>query len=122
LGIYIIEIKKLKNLNRRYIVPNATSQNLKPFCITLAILLAGILALSGCAGLLKTIHLYVPRISPEDIKGLLDNGEQILIVDVRSVNAFKAQHIAGAISVPLKEVESRLDEFPLDQEIVFYCT
>ena len=62
----------------------------------------------------------VPRISPEDLKNRLDNGETILIVDTRSVGAFEAQHIAGAISVPLNQLESRLDEFPREQEIVFY--
>ncbi len=93
----------------------------KTLCITLVMLLAGIFFLSGCAGFL-TAQRYIHRIAPEDLKGRLDNGEAILIVDVRSVNAFKTQHIAGAISVPLKEVESRLDEFPLEQEIVFYCT
>jgi rhodanese-related sulfurtransferase len=64
----------------------------------------------------------VPRIWPEDLKDRLDNGEAILVVDARSIADFEGQHIVGAISVPLNEVESRLDEFPRDQEIVFYCT
>lgn len=64
----------------------------------------------------------VPRISPEELKDRLDNGEAILIVDSRPTSSFETQHIAGAISVPIDEVESRLDEFPRDQEIVFYCT
>ena len=62
----------------------------------------------------------VPRISTEELKSRLDKGETILVVDVRSVNAFETQHIAGAISVPLNQIESRLDEFPREQEIVFY--
>ena len=62
----------------------------------------------------------VPRISPEELKDRLDNGEAILVVDSRSSLEFETQHIAGAISVPSFEVESRLDEFPRDQEIVFY--
>ncbi len=100
-------------------MPDTTSRNPKASRIMTAILLAGTLALSGCAGLLKG---HVPRISPEDLKARLDKGEQILIVDVRSVRAFKVQHIEGAISVPLKEVESNLDTFPRDWDIVFYCT
>jgi len=62
----------------------------------------------------------VPRISPEELKARLDNGEAILIVDARSPITFEMEHIAGAISVPDYEVESRLAEFPRDQEIVFY--
>jgi 3-mercaptopyruvate sulfurtransferase SseA len=62
----------------------------------------------------------VPRISPENLKNRLDNGENILVVDVRSTSSYQSRHIAGAISVPSNEVESRLDEFPRDQDIVFY--
>jgi rhodanese-related sulfurtransferase len=62
----------------------------------------------------------VPRISPEELKDRLDNGEAVLVVDSRSLSSFEMGHIAGAISVPDYEVESRLAEFPRDQEIVFY--
>jgi adenylyltransferase/sulfurtransferase len=64
----------------------------------------------------------VPRITPQELKERLDSGEAILVVDSRSPLEFEAEHIAGAISVPSSEVESRLDEFPRDQEIVLYCT
>ena len=64
----------------------------------------------------------VPRVWPEDLMERLDNSEAILIADSRAKNAYDFRHIAGAISVPVDEVESRLDEFPLDQEIVLYCT
>ena len=57
----------------------------------------------------------VPRISAEELKGRLDNGEAILIVDSRTKAAFEYGHIAGAISVLPIEVEERLDEFPRDQ-------
>ena len=62
----------------------------------------------------------VPRISVEDLKERLDNGKAILVVDSRATSVFEVRHIAGAISVPQHEVESRLDEFPHDQDIVFY--
>ena len=62
----------------------------------------------------------VPRIAPEELKARLDNGEEILIVDSRALSLFEIEHIAGAISVPKHEVDERLDEFPRDQEIVFY--
>jgi hypothetical protein len=69
-----------------------------------------------------TSNSEVPRISARDLKSRLDNGEAILVVDARATAAFESRHIAGAISVPLSVVEAHLDEFPRDQEIVFYCT
>ena len=62
----------------------------------------------------------VPRISPAQLKERLDGGEDVLVVDARSADQYAAHHIPGAISVPLPQVEARLDEFPRDKEIVFY--
>ena len=64
----------------------------------------------------------VPRIMVEELKERLDNGEAIVIADSRDARDYNSRHIAGAISVPEYEVEEHLDELPLDQEIVFYCT
>lgn len=47
--------------------------------------------------------------------------QSVMVIDVRPVEEFQAGHIPGAISVPLKELESRLAEFPKDKEIVAYC-
>ncbi|MFB9928253.1 ArsR/SmtB family transcription factor [Amycolatopsis halotolerans] len=44
-----------------------------------------------------------------------------LVLDVRPENEFEAGHIAGAVSVPLDELEERLSELPADQEVVAYC-
>ncbi|TNF55690.1 rhodanese-like domain-containing protein [bacterium] len=62
----------------------------------------------------------VPRISPEKLKERLDKKEKVTIVDVRGVKEFDAQHIAGAISVPLHQILLRQKELPREQEIVFY--
>jgi hypothetical protein len=63
----------------------------------------------------------VPRISVEELKERLDNGEEIVVVDSRGKSSYDFMHIAGAISVPSVNVESPLDEMALDQEIVLYC-
>lgn len=62
----------------------------------------------------------VPRISSKDLINSIYKGEAVLIVDVRSVQEYEAKHIVGAISVPLDQVEFRMDEFPRDSDIVFY--
>lgn len=47
--------------------------------------------------------------------------KSVAVIDVRPGDEFKAGHIPGAISVPLKDLESRLSELPKDREIVAYC-
>jgi hypothetical protein len=98
---------------------------------TLTILLAVIFSMSGFPGSMSISSAVanrpfpkkdseVPRISPKALKNLLDKGEAVMIIDVRPVSAFNAQHIVGAASVPLDEVESHLDKLPPEKKIVFY--
>jgi len=45
----------------------------------------------------------------------------VTVLDVRPEEEYRAGHIPGAISIPLKEMERRLSDLPRDQEIVAYC-
>ena len=62
----------------------------------------------------------VPRITPEELMHRLRMGDKFMIVDVRPLAAFNSRHILGAHSIPLNEIETRIQEFPRDQDIVFY--
>jgi len=56
-------------------------------------------------------HLLLERIR---------NGE-VTILDVRPAEEYRAAHIPGAVSVPLKELEERLGSLPREREVVAYC-
>jgi rhodanese-related sulfurtransferase len=60
---------------------------------------------------------------PVDREALLALVRQgaVTVLDVRPVEEFKAGHIAGALSIPLKELKLHLSDLPRDQEIVAYC-
>ena len=45
----------------------------------------------------------------------------VVVLDVRPSTEYTAGHIPGAVSVPLDELEHRLDDLPADIEIVAYC-
>lgn len=45
----------------------------------------------------------------------------VMLLDVRPVEEYRAGHLAGAVSIPLQELGKRLSELPRDQEIVAYC-
>jgi rhodanese-related sulfurtransferase/DNA-binding transcriptional ArsR family regulator len=47
--------------------------------------------------------------------------EEVLVLDVRPEQEFRAGHIAGALSIPIAELEQRLQELPKRKEIVAYC-
>ncbi len=45
----------------------------------------------------------------------------LVLLDVRPSLEYAQGHIAGARSIPIDELESRLNELPQEQEIVAYC-
>jgi rhodanese-related sulfurtransferase len=62
----------------------------------------------------------VETVGREELLERLASGEAIL-VDVRPEEEFAAGHIEGARSIPIEELERRLEELPADREIVAYC-
>ncbi len=46
---------------------------------------------------------------------------EVVVLDVRPAEEYRAGHIEGALSVPLKELEQRLGALPKEREIVAYC-
>jgi rhodanese-related sulfurtransferase/predicted transcriptional regulator len=62
----------------------------------------------------------VDTIGREDLIARLARGD-VVLVDVRPPEEYAAGHIEGARSIPLAELERRLDELPPDAEIVAYC-
>jgi rhodanese-related sulfurtransferase len=45
----------------------------------------------------------------------------VIVLDVRPADEYRAGHIAGAISVPVSELDQRLASLDADKEIVAYC-
>jgi len=49
------------------------------------------------------------------------NLNSTLIVDVRPLEEYMNIHLPGAISIPLSTLETRMDEIPIDKEVITYC-
>jgi len=60
---------------------------------------------------------------PVDREALLELVRKgaVTVLDVRPVEEYKAGHIPGAVSIPLKELKQHFAELPRDREIVAYC-
>ena len=63
----------------------------------------------------------IARVSIEEAKSALDSGSAVFL-DVRSAEAFTAQHISGAVNIPTAEIETRLAELDPNDWIIPYCT
>ena len=96
---------------------------MKSILRTLTILIAFIVLLSGIGApyAAETVaDENIQRIKAEELKALVDKGETVLIVDVRSTVAFKEMHITGALSVPLQQIETKLVGLSPETKIAFY--
>lgn len=47
--------------------------------------------------------------------------EEVLVIDVRPEDEFKAAHLPYAISIPLPELKAKLKKLPKSKQIVAYC-
>ncbi|MDX9834555.1 MAG: rhodanese-like domain-containing protein [Desulfobulbus sp.] len=63
------------------------------------------------------------EIPAEEARAYMARGreEDYLLVDVRQPDEYAREHIPGAVLIPLGELPDRLDELPVDRDIIFYC-
>ena len=68
--------------------------------------------------------LRIARITHDELKRLLDSGEPVVIVDLRSELDVAATPsvIPGALRIAAEELERRHQEIPRDRDIVVYCS
>ena len=80
--------------------------------------------LPGVKGLVEAYlgsQASLEPISREELLARLEAGEDLVVVDVRPVEEFRAAHLPGAVSIPLDELQQRLRELPQERQIVAYC-
>jgi len=69
----------------------------------------------------EEIDSEVNNISVEEVYEIINNDQDYLIVDVRTIDEFNEGHIKGAVLIPVSELGSRLNELPKDKPIITYC-
>jgi rhodanese-related sulfurtransferase len=64
----------------------------------------------------------VPRITVEELKKLMAE-KQVVVVDVRSADAYNNGHIKGSINLPLDKIQAGdYKDLPRDKRIITYCS
>ena len=60
------------------------------------------------------------QISADELLKRLENDE-VTLIDVRPKEEYSSGHIAGAVSVPLKEIKEENIRLPKEKDIIAYC-
>jgi hypothetical protein len=70
-------------------------------------------------------ELEVARITPQELRELLQSEEPVTVVDVRNALEWTvegAQKLPGALHMSFEDLAQRLNEIPRDRDVVLYCT
>lgn len=62
----------------------------------------------------------VEQISVHELKEMLERGEKICLLDVRSPEEYAVANLGGTL-IPLQELQRRYGELPRDVEIIVHC-
>ena len=62
----------------------------------------------------------VPRISAQELRALMQDAADLVVVDVRKVESFNEHRLPGAISIPKAELDQRYSVLGPEQGVVFY--
>jgi adenylyltransferase/sulfurtransferase len=68
----------------------------------------------------KKVMNGIPQISVKDLKGRMDAGEDLFILDVREPYEYRIAQIGGTL-IPLNDVPNRLAEIDREREIIVQC-
>ncbi len=60
-------------------------------------------------------------ISASDLECYLDEGTDMVLVDIRDTEDFEQGHIEGAINIPSEDLPVRWRELSTEQLIIIYC-
>ena len=60
-------------------------------------------------------------VTRQELARRLEDGDRLVVLDVRPAAEYAAGHLPGAVSIPVGELRRRLEELPGDREIVAYC-
>jgi rhodanese-related sulfurtransferase len=56
-----------------------------------------------------------------EVKAKMDGGEEFILLDVRSPAEYEMFRIPGSTLIPLGALRSRLQELPMDKDIIALC-
>jgi rhodanese-related sulfurtransferase len=61
------------------------------------------------------------NISPENAKEMIDSGNEIIVLDIRTPAEYQSGHIIGALLYPLQELEEKTPDLDKSTDIIVYC-
>ena len=96
---------------------------MKKYISLVAVLLAAFLLGSCASNSQDSSAPEYRKITADEAKARMDSGDTIIILDVRTMEEYEAEHIEGAILIPNETISDTQPELlpDLNAEILVYC-
>ena len=63
-----------------------------------------------------------PTITLNELEYYLDQGRDMLVIDLRNRSSYQMGHIKGAVNIPFNEIDDNLDCLPQNKDLILYCS
>jgi rhodanese-related sulfurtransferase len=89
----------------------------------LAFVAAVALVTAACGGDTATVDPVVETVSPERASEIIDGGDGVVVLDIRTPEEFAQARLAGAVNIDFyaDDFQDRLAELDKDTDYVLYC-
>ncbi len=67
------------------------------------------------------MRMPYPSIRGNVLDSWIEEGADMVLVDLRTRQEYGAAHLRGAVNLPFQEIAGRFRELPADKTLVFYC-
>lgn len=92
--------------------------------VIIIILFTSLSFLTACQNSENTHKTSYKSITSEKAYKMIENNQDLLILDVRSIEEYNEEHIKNSINIPVNEIGNRFKEEVtenLDKTILIYC-
>jgi rhodanese-related sulfurtransferase len=66
-------------------------------------------------------QIEVKNISAKQAKELIEEGNEVFILDVRTREEYNEFHMKGANLIPIQELEQNISKIPKDKKVIVHC-
>ncbi len=62
------------------------------------------------------------NLTAAELKQLIESGEDIYLIDIRSSGDYGSGHLPGAVNIPSNKISTKISQIPTDRKVILYCT
>jgi rhodanese-related sulfurtransferase len=92
-----------------------------PYMNTVYIAFGLFLLVTAYNYLRPTVSRNYTSLDSEEAHEMIEKGDNLMIIDIRTKDEYRKEHIRGAKNIPLEQLDNRISSLPHNKDIIVYC-